>query len=64
MQYSKIATGVLLCAQNANGDAWYTEATGFFGMTWESKVYYCPAPTSGPAHCVEARYEQTSGGGQ
>ena len=26
------------------GEAWYTEAIGFFGITWGSKVWYCPAP--------------------
>lgn len=42
--------------QNANGDAWYTEGTGFFGMYWGSHIYYCPPPSSGPAVCQEARY--------
>lgn len=38
------------------GEAWYTEATGFFGIYWGSKVYYCPAPTAaGPATCKEAK---------
>jgi hypothetical protein len=38
------------------GEAWYTEATGFFGMFWGSKVFYCPAPTGqGPANCKEAK---------
>ena len=34
-----------------NGDAWYTTKKMF-----SSKVYYCPAPTSGPATCTEAKY--------
>jgi hypothetical protein len=42
--------------QSANGDAWYTEGTGFFGWYWGSHIYYCPAPTSGPAQCKEAKY--------
>ena len=38
------------------GEAWYTEATGFFGLFWGSKVFYCPAPTAaGPATCKEAK---------
>jgi hypothetical protein len=38
------------------GEAWYTEATGFFGMYWSSKIYYCPAVTqAGPATCKEAK---------
>jgi hypothetical protein len=40
---------------NATGEAWYTEATGFLGITWGSKVWYCPPPTSGAATCREAR---------
>ncbi len=34
-----------------NGDAWYT--THRIG---QSKIYYCPPPTGGPATCTEARY--------
>ena len=34
-----------------NGDAWYTTKKMF-----NSKVYYCPAPTSGAATCTEAKY--------
>ena len=41
---------------NTNGDAWYTEGTGFMGMFWGSHVYYCPAPQAGPAECHEAKY--------
>ncbi len=38
------------------GEAWYTEATGFFGLYWGSRVFYCPAPTAaGPATCKEAK---------
>lgn len=38
------------------GEAWYTEAVGFFGMTWGSKVWFCPAATgAGPSTCVEAK---------
>ncbi len=38
------------------GEAWYTEATGFFGLYWGSKIFYCPAPTAaGPATCKEAK---------
>jgi hypothetical protein len=38
------------------GEAWYTEAIGFFGITWDSKIWYCPAPTSaGPVTCKEAK---------
>lgn len=41
---------------NVTGEAWYTEATGFFGLFWGSKIYYCPAPTAaGPATCKEAK---------
>ena len=40
---------------NATGEAWYAEATGFFGMTWGSKMWYCPPPTNGPATCKEAK---------
>ncbi len=40
---------------NATGEAWYTEATGFFGLTWGSKVWYCPPPASGQATCKEAK---------
>lgn len=42
--------------QSANGDAWYTEVTGFAGLAFSSRVYYCPAPESGPATCKEAKY--------
>ncbi|MCC6809112.1 MAG: hypothetical protein IT381_16915 [Deltaproteobacteria bacterium] len=42
--------------QNANGDSWYTEGTGFFGFMWGSKIYYCAPPSDGPAQCKEAKY--------
>jgi len=34
-----------------NGDAWYTTVKMF-----KSRVYYCPAPSNGPATCTEAKY--------
>lgn len=37
--------------QTVNGDAWYTTKKMF-----KSKVYYCPAPSNGPATCTEAKY--------
>jgi hypothetical protein len=41
---------------SVTGEAWYTEATGFFGLYWGSRVFYCPAPTAaGPATCKEAK---------
>ncbi len=40
---------------NATGEAWYTEAIGFMGITWGSKVWYCPPPSTGPATCKEAK---------
>ncbi len=41
---------------NVTGEAWYTEGTGFFGMQWGSRIWYCPAATSpGPTTCVEAK---------
>ena len=46
--------------QNANGDAWYTEGTGFFGMYWGSHIYYCPPPTSGPVP-IEAQKQVSPG---
>lgn len=33
-----------------NGDAWYTSRKMF-----KSKVWYCPAPSAGPATCTEAK---------
>ena len=38
---------------NTNGDAWYTEGTGFMGMFWGSHVYYCPAPSNG-RNCLKS----------
>ena len=41
---------------NVTGEAWYTEAIGFAGLTWGSKVWYCPAPTAAaPSTCKEAK---------
>ncbi len=41
---------------NVTGEAWYSEAIGFAGLTWGSKVWYCPAPTAaGPSTCKEAK---------
>ncbi|MBL9100765.1 MAG: hypothetical protein JNL82_07400 [Myxococcales bacterium] len=37
-------------ANNVNGDAWYTTRKMF-----KSKVWYCPAPSNGPATCTEAK---------
>ena len=49
-------TSAMPSATNVTGEAWYTESTGFFGMFWGSKVYYCPAPTAaGPTTCKEAK---------
>jgi hypothetical protein len=49
-------TSSMPSATNVTGEAWYTEATGFFGMFWGSKVFYCPAPTAaGPTTCKEAK---------
>ena len=38
-----------------NGDAWYTTKKMF-----QSKVFYCPPPSSGPAVCTEARYVEAN----
>jgi hypothetical protein len=40
---------------SATGEAWYTEAQGFFGLKWGSRVYYCPAAPHGVTTCTEAR---------
>ncbi len=40
---------------NTTGEAWYTESKGFIGITWGSKVWYCPPPSSGPQTCKEAK---------
>ena len=37
------------------GEAWYVKTTGLFGLAFSSKVFYCPAPASGPAQCKEAK---------
>jgi hypothetical protein len=49
-------TSTMPSATNVTGEAWYVESTGFFGLYWGSKVFYCPAPTAaGPATCKEAK---------
>ena len=50
-----IVTSSMPSLINVTGEAWYTEAIGFVGITWGSKVWYCPPPTSGPATCKEAK---------
>ncbi len=40
---------------NATGEGWYTEAIGFIGITWGSRVWYCPPPSGGAATCKEAK---------
>jgi hypothetical protein len=42
-------------ATNYTGEAWYTETKTFFGLPLSARVYYCPAPTAGPAACMEAQ---------
>lgn len=38
------------------GEAWWVKSKCLgFGLCYASKVYYCPAPSSGPARCKEAR---------
>ena len=49
-------TSTMPSTSTVTGEAWYTEATGFFGLYWGSRVFYCPAPTAaGPATCKEAK---------
>ncbi len=49
-------TSSMPSATAVTGEAWYSEATGFFGMYWGSKIFYCPAPSAaGPATCKEAK---------
>ena len=49
-------TSSMPSTSTVTGEAWYTEAIGFFGLTWGSKVWYCPAATSaGPSTCTEAK---------
>jgi hypothetical protein len=50
------------------GDAWFTEVTGMPsmvpgmpGMAFSTRIYYCPAPSGGPATCVEAEYVEAGG---
>jgi hypothetical protein len=38
------------------GEAWYGENTSFLGLTFSSRVWYCPAATgSAPVTCYEAK---------
>ena len=37
------------------GEAWYTNTKMLFSFPLSSKVFYCPAPASGPAQCKEAK---------
>jgi hypothetical protein len=54
-----IVTSGMPSLQNTTGEAWYTEAIGFFGITWGSRVWYCPAATGpGPSTCKEAKLVQ------
>jgi hypothetical protein len=50
-----VVTSSMPSVTNATGEAWYTEAIGFIGITWGSKVWYCPPPSNGPATCKEAK---------
>lgn len=50
-----VVTSSMPSTTSVTGEAWYTEAIGFFGMTWGSKVWYCPPPSNGPATCKEAK---------
>jgi len=50
-----IVTSSMPGMTNTTGEGWYTEAIGFFGITWGSKVWYCPPPAQGPATCKEAK---------
>jgi hypothetical protein len=50
-----IVTSSMPSSTSVTGEAWYTEAIGFIGITWGSKVWYCPPPSSGPQLCKEAK---------
>jgi hypothetical protein len=50
-----IVTSGMPSLTNTTGEAWYTEAIGFFGITWGSRVWYCPPPAAGPETCKEAK---------
>ena len=50
-----VVTSSMPSATNMTGEAWYTEAIGFAGLTWGSKVWYCAPPSGGPALCKEAK---------
>ena len=46
------------------GDAWYVRNKTFFGMTTESRVFYCPPPkTKGTPTCLQAIIHDGGGGG-
>jgi hypothetical protein len=40
---------------STTGEAWYTETTGFCGINWGAKVFYCPPPTQGAGTCKQAK---------
>ena len=41
---------------NTTGEAWYVEDKGFMLLKLASRVFYCPAATSGgPSTCKEAK---------
>lgn len=50
-----VVTSSLPSLTNTTGEAWYTESKGFAGITWGSKVWYCPPPTQGPVTCKQAK---------
>ena len=50
-----VVTSGMPSITNSTGEAWYTEAIGFAGITWGSRVWYCPPPQGGPATCKEAK---------
>jgi hypothetical protein len=50
-----VVTSSIPSMTNDTGEAWYTESKGFIGITWGSKVWYCPPPTQGPATCKQAK---------
>ncbi len=65
------ACNFVTSAQHGNtsltGEAWYVQET-IFGLTWATKVYWCPAPTGkGPVQCIQAimheEGEVAAGGG-
>jgi len=50
-----VVTSSMPTITNATGEAWYTESKGFAGITWGSKVWFCPPPTQGPGTCKQAK---------